>query len=96
MLDLFLFYNFFLKTSKSIYFMPKSKFQNKILFDCEMPNLERYTNNEKSCHGVKWPEGKGFFFLKFYLVWTVDFLYKALFWLFVLWGWRGVKASSTQ
>jgi hypothetical protein len=27
-----------------------------------MSNLERYTDNEKLCHGVKWVEGKGAFF----------------------------------
>jgi hypothetical protein len=64
-----------------------------------MPNLKRYTNNEKSCHGVKWPEGKGVFFSSSCVWCGVDsglsiqsFVFGYLF----CGGGEGVKAKSTQ
>jgi hypothetical protein len=62
-----------------------------------MSNLKRYTDNEKSCHGVKWVEGKGVFFTQ--VEFGVDsglsmlsFFFGYLF----CGGGEGAKAKSTQ
>ncbi len=52
-----------------------------------MLNLKRYTDNEKSCDGVEWVEGKGGFFFSS-CVWCGQWTFhaKLFLWLFVFGG----------
>jgi hypothetical protein len=67
------------------------------LFDSEMLNLKMYTDNEKSCDGVRWVEGKGGFFPQVEFGVDSGLSMRSVFlgYLFCQ-GREGVKAKSTQ